>query len=81
VLKINLKQIEHAEKKIDRGEFAVEDSVTKKDIDLSMDWEACFAPGQHVEMSMIFIRSAPTGRSCPKCSTMSKVHSKNDIEW
>jgi hypothetical protein len=36
------------------------------DIDLTLAWETCFAPGQHVAMSMVFnTNKAP--ENCPRC--------------
>lgn len=57
VLSINFRGLGAASKKIQNGDFALQDSHTMKDIDLESPWDACFAPGQRVEMSMIFDRS------------------------
>lgn len=52
------------------GNFAIQDSVTKHDIDLTADWEACFFPGQQVDMSMLFALfvDPASQRNCPKCN-------------
>ncbi|MCJ1415565.1 hypothetical protein MMC32_001897 [Xylographa parallela] len=52
VLKANLSKTGSGPEKIDRGEFALQDTNTKRQIMLTDDWETCFFPGQHVDMSM-----------------------------
>jgi hypothetical protein len=56
VLRINFKKHGNGAEKIDKGEFAIQDIATRRDIDLKADWEICFQPGQRVEMSMVFHR-------------------------
>ena len=63
MLKVNLKKYGKSAEMVERGEFAIQDSVTKQDIDLRADWELCFSPGQRVDMSMIFDLPHPTQRS------------------
>jgi hypothetical protein len=53
VLKVNFKQHCNSAEKIEKGEFAIEDAATRRDIDLNTNWELCFSPGQRVEMSII----------------------------
>ncbi|KFY35368.1 hypothetical protein V494_05963 [Pseudogymnoascus sp. VKM F-4513 (FW-928)] len=69
VIKINFKALgEQAVQKIERRRFVIQDSTTKRDIDLTANWEACFQPGQHVEMSIIFTDWGRHSRTqCPKC--------------
>ena len=55
------------EEKIRKGEFFLEDAVTKQDIDLQANWNHCFTPGQHVEMGMIFQRYYTSNSKCPHC--------------
>ena len=67
VLAQNFKEV-GAALKIEAEEFVLEDVATKKDIDLSREWENCFIPGQRVEMSMIFFQhEREQGDSCPGC--------------
>jgi hypothetical protein len=54
-------------------------------------WETCFAPGQHVVMSMVFDTSKALNECCPRCkhqdhapqgddsSSDSKL--EEDIQW
>ncbi|CZR66941.1 uncharacterized protein PAC_16841 [Phialocephala subalpina] len=68
VLRSNFRSIGSGSQKIDRGEFAIQDTSLKRDIDLSGPWEACFRPGQRVDMSMIFTSKKKTmSQSCPVC--------------
>src|SRR5271154_5186443 len=55
-------------KKIEHGEFAVQDCRTGFDIDLSRPWRFCFHPGQEVSMSMLFtVLGSPNVISCSSC--------------
>jgi hypothetical protein len=97
VLKINFQKHGSGAEKIERGEFAIQDSVTKRDIDLRTDWEVCFSPGQRVDMSMIFLGtpqnstqsylqplgSTISGNFCIKCGYLSSLeeNSIGDREW
>lgn len=71
VLKVNFMKHGNGAKKIERREFAIEDSVTKRDIDLKTKWDVCFFPGQRVEMSMIFRQTnlsyGLAEHTCPRC--------------
>jgi hypothetical protein len=59
ILRINFREHGDGAEKIDKGEFVIQDLATKEDIDLADNWEACFRPGQTVEMSMTFHRYGP----------------------
>ena len=83
VLAINFRKFGVASK-IEKGEFVIEDSSTKEDIDLETDWETCFAPGQRVEMSMVYKHDTFSTATCPRCQTEYWRHySLNDdeIRW
>ncbi|MDI1490490.1 MAG: hypothetical protein OHK93_001694 [Ramalina farinacea] len=81
VLSINFKRIGSAAEKIQNGDFAIHDTHTKQDIELSRSWEECFAPGQHVEMSIIFDRPKACTNSCPKCRSVCVVEPAKDATW
>ena len=70
-----------ADCKILNGEFAIEDSISKKDIDLDGDWDLGFSPGQRAEMSMIFRQAKSPGSTCPKCKTSCSGDLDKDVEW
>jgi hypothetical protein len=42
VLRANFKNVGPGAKKIEKGEFAVQDAATKKDINLKSAWVTCF---------------------------------------
>jgi hypothetical protein len=84
VLQSNFKNIGSGARKIKRGEFAIQDSATKKDIDLSLPWESCFCPGQRVDMSMVFNSIEAFERGCPKCNEDNDdvfTEEGQDVEW
>ncbi|KAL8949775.1 MAG: hypothetical protein Q9222_004154 [Ikaeria aurantiellina] len=81
VLSINSEEFGSASKKIRNSEFAIQDTFTKRDVDLDRPWEECFAPGQHVEMSMVFDRSEPCAAVCPKCRSSCESKVYDDTEW
>ena len=63
VLKVNFKHHGNSAERIARGEFAIEDAATRRDIDLNTNWELCFPPGQRVEMSILVSASLEYGNS------------------
>lgn len=81
VLSINFKVIGSAAEKIQNGDFTIHDKHTKQDIELSRSWEEFFAPGQHVEMSMIFDRPKGCTNLCPKCQSVCVVEPAKDVTW
>jgi hypothetical protein len=83
VLRANFKNVGPGAKKIEKGEFAIQDAATKKDINLESAWVTCFTPGQHVEMSMVFSTkgSGSLYSCCPKCGDSNGNTLRGDIEW
>ncbi|KFY19074.1 hypothetical protein V491_04603 [Pseudogymnoascus sp. VKM F-3775] len=67
VLTVNFKKVGHGLKLIERGDFVIQDSATKKDVNLEMEWDLCFSPGQRVEMSMLCKRPTRPINNCPTC--------------
>jgi hypothetical protein len=78
---VNFKQVGQGADMIERGDFAIQDSFTKKDVDLEMDWELCFSPGQRVEMSMVFKRRIRPTSNCPKFEADCGGSPEEDIVW
>ncbi|PQE17488.1 vegetative cell wall protein [Rutstroemia sp. NJR-2017a WRK4] len=74
-------QLQEASEMIDRGDFVIQDAASKKDVNLGMDWELCFSPGQRVEMSMIFKRPTGLANSCPTCKADCGGSTEEDIDW
>ncbi|CZR62688.1 uncharacterized protein PAC_12585 [Phialocephala subalpina] len=56
-------------KKVLRGEYALEEIVTGKELDRKREWNLCFRPGQRVGMSMLFDFDPMSEGSCPRCKT------------
>ncbi|OBT55540.1 hypothetical protein VE04_04276 [Pseudogymnoascus sp. 24MN13] len=81
ILKINFKKVGHASDMIERGEFVIQDSATKKDVNLGMEWDLCFSPGQRVEMSMVFKRRIRPTNNCPTCKTDCGKSTEEDTVW
>jgi len=82
VLQFNFKNIGSGATKIENGEFAIQDSASKMDVDLSSAWESCFCPGQRYDMSMIFTSREASIQSCPKChENNGDKYEDEDIEW
>jgi hypothetical protein len=87
ILKVNFKKHGNGAEKIERGEFAIEDAATRRDVNLEDDWETCFSPGQRVNMSMIFRRDCPNYAkrriSCPNChyDPVARMETDSDITW
>jgi hypothetical protein len=83
VLRSNFRNVGRGAKKIERGEFVIHDAATKLDVDLTLPWEACFSPGQHAVMSMVFNSTKASNTSCPKCHNKNEDNAAQDedIEW
>lgn len=87
VLFDNFKWLGSTAKKILDSEFTIHDSRTKRDVDLDRPWDACFTPGQHVEMSMVV--DVPNGANsisrlsdrCPRCCFGYAKGLEQDVEW
>ncbi|OBT71103.1 hypothetical protein VF21_09512 [Pseudogymnoascus sp. 05NY08] len=67
VLQDNFKNIGTGAAKIKRGEFAIADVASDRDVNLGSAWETCFYPGQYVAMSLIFDSAKHSTWYCPKC--------------
>lgn len=83
MIKINFRALgEEAVRKIERGRFAIQDSATKRDVDLADNWDICFHPGQRVEMSIIFTDWGRHSHAmCPKCEKECIYSVNIDVEW
>ena len=80
VLAINFEKF-GAASKIRNREFVIEDSLSKKHINLNLDWDLCFLPGQQVEMSMLFEQQPTSYVTCPSCKTPCDSDGGKEIEW
>ncbi|MCJ1392155.1 hypothetical protein MMC18_005022 [Xylographa bjoerkii] len=80
VLKINFSKIRSGAEKIERGEFEIQETHSKRLIDLTTDWDSCFLPGQKVDMSMVFRKPLSKDQVCPGCTAQSEALPDEDIE-
>lgn len=73
VLAVNFEKHGNGKEKIQSAEFVLQDAATKRDIDLTADWQTCFMPGRHVETSMIVPKRRDpddpwvADPNCPRC--------------
>lgn len=80
VLRVRFKEV--GLNKIEKGEFAISEVATKRDIDLLQSWSRCFRPGQKVNMSMIFhLSPGNKDNSCPVCGFINSGSSDTEIKW
>lgn len=81
ILKANFEFSGCDPKIIDRRQFVIEEAGTLDPIDLAGPWDACFHPGQRVNMSVVFDQcSQANPTTCPRCKNENKAISK-DISW
>ena len=66
--------------KIDKQEFAIQDTRYKRVLDLRKPWASLFQPGQEVDMSMVFHRFACPPSTCPGCSRNNEGDDKQ-TQW
>lgn len=66
VLEVRFSQVPGL-KKVRGLEYAMQDTASKKALDLSRPWESIFRPGRKVVMSMLFQQVESTISSCPGC--------------
>ncbi|KAE9373748.1 hypothetical protein N431DRAFT_338810 [Stipitochalara longipes BDJ] len=59
--------------KVLRGEFAIEEGITGRDISRENEFAMCFRPGQKIDMSMIFSNLDTSSNHCPRCRTKSEA--------
>ncbi|CAO2652658.1 Nn.00g009410.m01.CDS01 [Neocucurbitaria sp. VM-36] len=80
VLRVHFKNAGASTAKLDSGEFIIEDSATKRSINLEEQWEACFQPGQKVAMSVLYkhVRLKAIN-TCPSCQATCGANDNEDI--
>jgi hypothetical protein len=73
-------------RKILRKEYALQETATGRDVDMSLDFDDAFLPGQKIAMSFIFKRhfaeqSNQNLAHCPRCNTLSEQSTNSDVLW
>ena len=79
VLKIRFKDV--GLRKIETGEFTLEDSRLKRGLQLTKPWTLMVRPGQHIHMSMIFRLEKKRMARCPSCGEENMGSDLKDVEW
>lgn len=79
VLKVRFQDA--GQRKIERGQFILEEAGSRRAIDLRRPWHTCFLPGQKVNMSMIFSQPESIETSCPDCHYESGRGTSEDVDW
>jgi hypothetical protein len=72
--------------KICRKEYILQDMATGREVDMSLNFEDAFLPGQKVTMSLVFRHTssehtAQTTTTCPRCKTPSGQSTDIDVSW
>lgn len=78
-LKVRFKDVEL--QKIQRGQFVLENTQTKRSIDLRRPWHTCMLPGPRIDMSMIFSQADVPRSTCPGCRYDNTTANTEDVEW
>ena len=68
-------------RKVQRGEFAIEEDITGRELSREWDWCMCFRPGQKIDMSMVFSDLDNTSNRCPRCKTESAASAEVRTQW
>lgn len=79
MLKVRFKDI--GLRKIETGQFALEDTRRKQGLKLTDPWNKIVKPGQHIGMSMIFRLHDSSTTKCPSCGKENRVSSTEEIQW
>lgn len=69
------------EKKVQKGEFEIEDGLSRGKLVRTHPWSQISKPGRKIEMSMVFKDSSKTSVVCPKCGTISNEKKGVQVEW
>lgn len=70
-------------KKVQSGEYILQEHVTRREISRSHRWEAAILPGQRIEMSFVFNSESrdSVSASCPSCNKVSDGSPDAEILW
>ena len=71
-------------KKVENMEYTVQESISKRKLDLYGHWEYVFLPGRRVNMSMVFRKPQASMSSCPGCQTENEVEgdgADQEVQW
>ena len=66
---------------VEKKQFVLEDAHRKSVIDMARPFEACFFPGQQVNMDACFDEKTETANYCPVCQHVEAAASDQAIDW
>ena len=79
VLKVRFKDI--GLRKIEKGQFVLEDTFRKHAINFKNSWTTVVRPGQHISMSMVFWQQQAVRGICPGCGEKNKESEVEEVDW
>lgn len=71
----------HGHQKVLKGEFAIEEGATGKDVSREHEFCMSFRPGQKIDMSMVFLDLNGASNYCPRCGTQSEASAEIRTQW
>jgi len=66
---------------VEKKQYVLEDAHRKKLINTARPFQACFVPGQQVNMDACFDENIGTEKCCPGCQHVENVASDQAIDW
>ena len=68
-------------RKVKKGEFAIEQDTTGRELSRSWNWSMQVGAGQKIDMSMIFSGVDDISNRCPRCRTESAASAETRTQW
>lgn len=71
-------------KKVQRNEYIIQESGSRRKLDLRAHWDSVFLPGRKVVMSMVFHTPQESSSTCPGCqthNTSTNTESQREAQW
>lgn len=79
VLKIRFQDV--GLRKIEKRQFALEDTRQKSALNLENPWTTLVRPGQHISMSMIFRQQQTSAGRCPSRNMKNDESEIEEVDW
>ena len=79
VLKVRFEDI--GLRKIEKGQFVLEDTFRKHTISLKSSWTTVVRPGQQISMSMVFWQQQTVRGICPSCGKKNEEPEIEAVDW
>ena len=79
VLKVRFEDI--GLRKIEKGQFVLEDTLRKHGISLTSPWTKIIRPGQQISMSMVFWQQQTVRGICPGCHQKNEEPEVEAVNW